>query len=236
VIKRDLKGFELAKGLVIVAIVALLAFGSWRLWDHHNQVARQKQAAKGWIQYKSLAYGLKFSYPKDWGTPTVSHIEEQNGRNYIISFRTSHSSATRNPTIPATGVKPAFNMAFESEGVIHTVCPSNGSSCITSHAFTKSELQKALSGDKTKFLKYDSTSYSVLLSDSKSGLASGLNFYQIVNLPRLSVSAVRAVYYNIGNTSTKCPIDRLSPDSSKDCITESIYNKVARTVSSIHSL
>jgi len=233
--RKIISRFGWVEGLILLIIVALLAFSGWRLWDHHNKTAKEAARNSRWTEYVNQSYGFKFAYPKSWGAPVVSQIPEQNGQSYTISFRKLRPNYAHPPK-PTQAIMPAFSMSFESAGVTHSNCAPNGQ-CEASHALAAPDIKKVLSGDKKDLAKYDSTSYAIIFSDLRGGVVSGLNFYQTVDLPKPGVTAVKASYYNMAVSSSEhCPINQISQDTRSNCITQSVFDTVGQLVKSLQAV
>jgi hypothetical protein len=75
------KGFTAVEALIIILVVAALAFGGWYVWNKNNEDSTSNSSSQttktedqsmmnipeGWKQYKNEDYGFSFYYPEKVG-------------------------------------------------------------------------------------------------------------------------------------------------------------------------
>ena len=157
--------------------------------------------------YKATKYGFMFDYPKQWSAPRINESTIEGIKQIEVIFNGNSETAY---------------------SVVALMIPD------ASRANTvKSRIQKTLSLNKKNFLKYDETSFSTALMDTSTKSIGQINISQIVNLPKLNISA--ATIEVLLNPSDKCA-GKLSTDDAKDCFTQADYAAVSQFSHSIRPL
>src|SRR5258706_1228292 len=109
VLSRFNRAQKLVVLVVVMALVALLAFGGWYMW--------QKNAVpSGWVKFEDQNYGFKFNYPRAWGTAKLSTIDEKTGKTFTINI----ARAQMDKDFPSS-----VSIELETASIIRTGCKSD---------------------------------------------------------------------------------------------------------------
>lgn len=209
------KGISLIGVVIALAVIIVAGFLGWKIYNNFvgnpgtGNSSSNDKVANGLVSYKNDKYGIKFNYPKEWGKAQISDYP-QTGKHFEISFT---------PNSKLYSITAAIDSSKEPK------------------AFTSTDISKALSGDKSTFLKYDSSSYSTLSSERNAGIDKNinlyeLNIYQIVNLPKINANAVMIAFSMTSKNS--CPGPALS-NTASDCVSQTVYDFVNKFAKSIQA-
>lgn len=195
----------------------------------YNQNNAKNTVPEGWVEYKNDKYSLRFIYPKVWGEATLTDTTAKKGKQYNIAFRNNGSSGS---------FKNQVGVTMQTNDYLHEVCQSKDK-CITLDRFDSGTVYRILKADKEFLAKYDTTSYATVKANTIDspvpGLSSSLDYYQVVNLHKINVSAVHVIY-SIPGTNRDCPLYKLSVDSENKCVTQRNYQDLVSVVKSIKTL
>jgi hypothetical protein len=75
-LRKDTHGFGVIEGIIILAVVLVLAVVGWFVLRHSSSTTT----------YKNAEYGLQFDYPKLWGNPTSSTTNGKTGKLYELRW------------------------------------------------------------------------------------------------------------------------------------------------------
>ena len=197
--------------LVIVVIVAVAVAGIYTI-----------KSIDPWKTYASSTYGLQFNYLKAWGQPTITEHKLAVGKSYDLNFK------------PKTGSSPV-NVSLQDASSKYYVCSQVDPDCPAPSTLTKATISKRLSQDKKGLAAYDNDSYAILLTDPQYGLASMVNIFQAVDLPKLNVTAVKGSYTisTAANSKPNCSTSELASDAKSGCVSKQQYNDLAKLLKSI---
>jgi hypothetical protein len=211
---------------VIVLVLLAAAAGGWYLWKYFED-----RPPSGWTSYKDSARGFRFDHPNNWGPAKVSERAGDKGKTYQISLPQPKSPENNQPLV----------ITMESDDFTEKICTAaQPPQCITEKGFInqqsiKESLNRIAKVESSPWKPlYDTSSYTILQPDRQGKIVVGLFTYQIVNLPKIKVTAVSAGYGkpNIGND---CP-QKLADDSKTNCITKSNYETLNKILKSFRSL
>lgn len=214
---------------IALSVLIILGTGSWYVWHRaQTQKAEEKAASvlpPGWIEYKNPTYGFKIFYPKNWGPINAYENPQQHGKAYTISLAVAQPASSKYEDI--------FAINFDSADVSNKRCdPNDPKQCVTTSAFTRADINKALSAGKKGFIKSDNSSF----ASYKTGVGfSILDVYQIVDLPQIQATAAHATYQRFSAGQT-CPQNKLVANPKVGCIGEPLYNDIHRILKSLKSL
>ncbi|MBX4190944.1 hypothetical protein KW794_02545 [Candidatus Saccharibacteria bacterium] len=198
--------------VIILAIIVLAALATWYFTKPASKQvysgATTVSIPSDWLEYKATKYGFVFNYPKTWSSPEVKESVLEGVKQEEITF--SGNSKT-------------------TYSVVTFMTPDNAK--VTSN---RANIQKTLAGDKKSFLKYDGGSYSTALMDSGTKSIAQINISQIVNLPKLKISA--AVTEVLLNPNSKCAGNKLAASSNDGCFSETDYTTVSQFVKTVRPL
>lgn len=95
--KNNQKGFSVVEGILILVVFGLVGFAGWYVYQNrakseskaqqtsHEQAASEQandttstKLPANFVQYENRDYGLKFQYPKAWGSPTIDRAALNN--------------------------------------------------------------------------------------------------------------------------------------------------------------
>jgi hypothetical protein len=208
------KSIHLARDLAImvaVIITALSFFIGWYVGHPHQKTKKNSAASvqSGWKTYQNKQHGFQFDYPSAWTKPTFTENNAGSGKIYNVQFIKTDSNGKLSYYILLT-------MASDST---KTVSSS-----------TIKQLMQASQG----FVARDSSSFATVASDSQQKTSS-ISAYQIVDLPKLSVTAASLTYQISGGSST-CPKNQFAQNSGGSCIEKSDYNNASALLKSIKSI
>jgi hypothetical protein len=229
---KSIRGVVDKKELPIILIVLVLLFAAGWVGRHYQkQKQTEKKAAEipaNWATYKNTSYGFQIHYPRSLGQPSVFEIPGQQGKSYSIHF---------SPPLPVSaGHQDDFTIHLDSSDLYTKTCYNHNSDmCSTTTALTQAEIQKALLNNKSGFIKYDTTSYGFIPPNNGHGTIGQLDIFQIVNLAKIKVSAAHGTYLVLGKT-TDCPVAKLAPDTQSKCLTNALYDTVAKVLKSLQPL
>jgi hypothetical protein len=195
------------KPAFVIIVLVLLLLGLVYVYGQNKTNTQKKSSSNAeWVNYKATKYGFQFSYPKSWGLPNVNETEASTGNHYDVRFYVKRG-------VPS----------------LHFISMDSGSL-----GLTKNKVQKAITSNSANIVKRDSTSYSTVDVYPTFGTQSQLSIRQIINLPKVNVSAVTYTYLINGKLSN-CPVGRFSP-ADKNCITENAYNTGLKVIKSIKAI
>lgn len=223
------------KILVLFFILLGLLGGLYVYYTSHKDKTPSDTTSSlpvSWVEYKNVKYSLEFIYPNSWGSPMISESLFQTGKHYDITF--AHSPATSNSS-------SEVSIILDSEDAATKICDSGGEQCVVSSVLTSSVIEQKLKEDKSLFATYNNSSYATILGNieqnSASKLsASKLSVYQVVNLPKLKVSAAQGIYAIMPSSST-CLENKFSPQNSEqNCITNDLYDTMSKILKSFKSI
>ncbi|MDB5160780.1 MAG: hypothetical protein JWO96_160 [Candidatus Saccharibacteria bacterium] len=203
--------------LAVVALLVVISAGWYLSHSSSKKSALTSNTPVGWATYTNDNYGFQFIYPTFWGSPQLNVATGQTGKSYSVVFT------------QAAQLKQKISIHLESEDLTTKNCGGPSGECVVAYGLTKKNIESVPAGDKASLFKYDSNSYSLILS--KPGLAS-INVYREISLPKIKVSAASMIYEI--NTTSSCPRNQLSQD--KGCINESTYQTVNKVAESIKTL
>lgn len=214
-IKKNQQGAGLLQTIIVIAIIAVVAFTGWLVYHNHhkkttpvnNMAASQNSTKNQWNTYKNTKYGFQFSYPDSWGKPVLSTPQTQSGLSYSISF----PSHTKRDNVPV---------------VTSIYMDSNNASA------TKSAIQSQLKQTSFKPTVSGSTSYAVV-ANAPGQAVSGLSLYQIVSITKLGISGV-TVNYQVTDSGHSCPQSQFSSDS--NCVIQTDYDTLSKIAKSLQNL
>lgn len=218
--------------LAIVIIVAGTLVASYFIYQ--NKERTEKVTSAGWVEYRSEEHKIKFNYLKSWGNPQIEVNKLSKGIVYSVLFGVS--AEDKRSLKQDRNVK----IVMETEDVIKKVCEEEDK-CNVIPAVTKSYVQQRLEADKSSYVTYNSTSYTILSigtpgsRDSKGN--QGINniaIYKKVNLQKLNVSAVQGYYSKKANINN-CPQNQFGQETD-GCITQENYDYLNKVLSSIRPL
>lgn len=223
--KKIPRGFEATKILIVLAAALLLAVGGWYAYRKASGSISKTGDSATWSVYKNDKYGFEFIYPKEWGNPFPVEGTDNAAGQLSVSFKDAKEKAD----------KRIITIIFYSGKAKPVVCGPEAPSCVPSVVLSDERIQTILKGDKSRFIKHDSSSYSILVNQADVGGIATLNTYQIVNLPKMGVRAVQAIYSKSGDTND-CLDNKLSSGNSLTCITETNYADMKKVLNSINSI
>lgn len=200
--------------IALIVIVVIAALGGFWLWYQNYQ----------WPTYKDSNYGLQFTYSRAWGKPKISEHKTLIGKSYTLNFVPSKTKSTSSPV----------SVVFQSADSKLYLCNQDDKDCPPPQTLTKDAILKRLAQDKKGLLVYGSDSYSILLTDPKDGLASMVNIFRIVDLPKINVTALHASYTIPAalNSSINCSTTSLATDKKSSCVTKQQYEELDKTLRS----
>lgn len=220
--KKTLRGFSNVK-LILIGIIVVLAIGVGGYAYHKSgNSSTFLSVPTGWTLYKNSEYGFQFIYPDSWGSISTIKDTGHNDRSLNMSFSNIGGSSNKRRVV----------LTFYSDKVQTIVCGSSEGSCVPSEALSGQKIQTVLKGDRSHFIKYDTVSYSVLMNEPSQGGIATLSTFQIVNITKTGIHAVRAVYTKSGSVKD-CPEYKLSTNNDVGCITESNYSEIKLVLKSI---
>lgn len=206
-----------------LALLLLATLGGWFVYGKYISGSSKNAASSlptGWAKFTSDKYGIKFIYPKGWGEPRLAESSNGQKKTYQITFA------------PKTVTQRSLFAAIESDTPLPPDCRE---ACRDTKAFTKSDIETSLSGDKESYVRFDETSYSILFSDPKNKLSQELFMDQMIDIPKLKATAVQITYYIGGDK--ECPTNSFAGiDRSDSCMTEIVYGQISKFAKSIKSL
>jgi|GEM_PF-2318515 len=214
-------------GLLILVI--LIGAGYYISHKKSTDKSNDKTLPANWSEYKSSQYGFKFSYPAHWGTPNISALTADKGKTYSINFN--------NPKQAVKTSKPVrISISFDSDDMSKKVCgQDNASVCGSVKAFTSKDIQTVLASNNKSLITHDNNSYAILVNAPEMNLQNQLNIYRTIKLDNLNVSAVKGSYGILGSNKA-CPTDKLSANTSNDCINMTIYDDLNNSLKSLQKL
>lgn len=196
------------KPALLIIVLVLLLLGLVYVYGQNKSNSNKKAAVSSdWATYSSSQYGFKFDYPKSWGTPKINETEFNTSKHYDVRFY----------------VKPGVPL-------LHSISMDSGSLGIT-----KVKVQKAINSSSADIVKKDSTSYTTVDVYHTFDTQSQLSIKQVVNLPKVDVSAVTYTYL-INGKLTSCPVGKFSPADNKSCVTENDYDTGLKVIKSIKAI
>lgn len=214
---------RLVKVLLIIVIVGILGFAGWYFWQSKNnsngvyvascstttQITGNKSSGppNGWKWYEIKDIGVKYAYPKSWGSPTT--LTNSGSPKYAASFTLSPSGANTIVTLDPSCSEFQPTLSDINNGKFDT-----------------------LSGPTiTKAIEHDKSSYSSL--SHWSGDAG--NHYKLVTYDVVSVGNIKSVTvdYSVITGTEVCPDDQLAPSGKTKCINQSISDEVDKVISSL---
>lgn len=216
--------------LVILVVILAAAGGGW-YWNHnrHNSKAAVSNLSAGWSEYTSDKYSLKLSYPTTWGAPLITEVRADKGKSYNIVFR---NQITKDPADKEVLTSVSIN--FDSHDMTRKVCAADKpTNCATIKGFSAEDIRKLMSEKTAKYTIKTSDAIAIV-SMGPTPNSQSLSAMQIVNLPSLNISAVRASY-TITASAKNCSDSGFSPESAQNCITHSVYDTLSRVIQSMHS-
>ncbi len=254
------KGFAVLEGLLILVIIAIIGGTGWYAWhNNHNATPVKKTALvtssklssnksapqiinpapfklpDNWTWYVDTQYGFKAAYPNAWGSPQFSKSDGSKGSSYWLSF---HSA----PIGVAEGV--TANLILDSTDYVFSGCnDSRGCTDVpTSNtaANVRSNLQamkgkSESNGSMQPVIYNDDSSYITILTNPGEGETDLLDGYQIISLPAINVDAAHLAF-ELLKVSGDCSQNKVSPESTQPCITQSTLDNVSGVLKSIQSL
>lgn len=210
--------------VVLVAVVAV--FGGWYIW-HNNQ------PPQGWVKFESQKYGLKFIYPKSWGNPIISEYAADTGKRYLISFANPNEKVQVDPkTLMLIQPKTSTGITMDSDDATFKLCPIENQ-CQNLPMVTKSYITSQLNKASAVFVQQDETSYSQISVSPAHNQQSGLDVYQIANLPKIKVTAAHGSFYISGN-KPDCPKNSFS--NKEGCVSQDDFVSFAKVLKSLKAL
>jgi hypothetical protein len=168
------------------------------------------QLPSGWGWYEIKDIGLKYAYPKSWGsltTQTNSGVEK-----YVASF-----------TIGSSGANTMVSLSPSCSDFQATLSDINNNKFDT------------LSGPTTtRAIKHNQSSYSSLSHWSNDAG----NQYQLITHDVASAGSIKSVVvdYSVVTGSQSCPDDRLASSDQPKCINQSISDEVDKVISSLQKI
>lgn len=225
--KNNQKGF-LHQNLIIFLVILVVILGLAVAYKvHHKANVSPTATSSSLSEYKNEQYGFKFTYPRAWGDASTKKTALQKGYRYAISF--SGASKNLKQTLPS--------IVLESNDSENQFCDGKGN-CMKLPGFTKTSFNNSLMKDKSTFLKYDSTS-TTILTNSLSGNTSSsqLLIAQIVDLPKINVSAARGLLSHTTSPSSGCGDNKLAESNSGSvCVTKNDFDGLSKTLKSIQKI
>jgi hypothetical protein len=228
---------RVSKKLLVIILAAILVIAglSWYTWNHNQQQKAAKEAADkaaalvpppGWTKYQSQKYGFQFIYPKTWGPVNVIYIPQKHGKQYTISFGFASEAASKNNVGDISQIK-----MDSTDFLIRSCDEKNKNQCSNESAYTKVDIEKALSGDKIGIVAYDNISYTIYDYSSYSQL----EINQIVDLPKINVTAAKATLQRY-SPITGCSMDKLQIKTKAGCIGQKDYSDMKKILYSLQPL
>jgi hypothetical protein len=223
--KHSQKGFGAVRGLIILTIVGLLAFIGWSIWNATKedtnktysaacsttaQTNNNYQLPSDWNWYEIKAVGLKYAYPKSWGSPTTQ--TNSGSQNYVASFTITGTEANTMVSLIPTCSDFKSNLSNINSGKFDIL---SGSTI-------------------TKAIKHDETFYSSLSHwSSDAG-----NQYKLVTYSVVSAGSINTVEidYSVVTGTQVCPDDRLASSDQPKCINQSISDEVDQVIGSLRKI
>lgn len=234
--KRPLYLTSVSIALIVVVLVAVAALAFWGGWyaSNHNKNSKSSSnntSSSVWAEYPNQKYGFKLNYLKSWGAPRLSVGSQQTSSGssattslYTITF--SNTSSSKQPTL---------YISFSADSAPASNCAQGDKNCPAAPSLSASSIRALLSQNKSQFVKYTASSFTTLTYPSTSLSTAILNIVQIVNLPKLSVSAA-GLNYTLSNVPQSCPRSQLAPSTQDKCITQSDYTNFSQSLSSLSPL
>jgi hypothetical protein len=179
-----------------------------------------KQTASQWTEFKSDEYGFKLNYPKEWGDVSVRERTLQVGKTYNINF------GAPSATVKGVGI------TMDSDDYEAKYCDPDGK-CYTEVGVSKTTIKDRLK-NKAGLATATDDGYAMIQNYPKQKI-SGFSASQIVNLPKIKVSAAVASY-QVFKSSDKCPQVKFINDSTLKCVTEEDYHQVSKVLKSLKAL
>jgi hypothetical protein len=208
---------------ILVLLVVIL---SAAIYATQHKSSNSSQNAAGWASYKSDKYKLKFNYPTVWGAPTITDSAGDTGKSYIVSFGTRP-----NISKPASKV---ISASLDSQDLTRKNCDAiHPETCSTIKAYTSIDVKNSISKFKSSFTATTGNSTG-LVTQGPAPSQQTLLVQQVVSLPALKVTAVRANYI-INNAPKNCPANKFSSNSSSGCITKATYEDTTKFISSLQN-
>ncbi len=224
--KDSQKAYGIYKVLIVLGIVSILGLVGWKVWypktnTNNTYVAacsttlqapnnESSQLPDSWNWYEIKDVGLKYAYPKSWGTPTT--LTNSGSQKYEASF-----------TIGSSGANIMVSLSPDCSDFQATLSDiNNGKFDILSGPTT------------TKAINHNQTSYSSLSHwSSNAGNQYKLTTYDVVSVG--SINAV-TVDYSIIADKESCPDDRLASSDQPKCINQAISDEIDRVISSLQKI
>lgn len=220
------------KLLVFLVLVIILAAVGAFLWPAKKTLSPTASQSP-WADYSSQKYGFKFTYPKSWGNPQVREAVAGSGKHYLISFVSTSTKVGFDPKTKQL-VLPNKSEWIEMDSADATSksCTSE-TECEVIPGITESAVKTVLSKHDISLAQQDASSYAAVSAAPLYNQQSNLDVYQIVNLPKIKVSAAHGLFH-ISGKAAGCPQNKFSANIS--CVSRSDYNSLNKTLRSLKAL
>lgn len=220
---------DLWKAVIILFFLIALAIAGWYIYPKAHKTTSNTPIVS-WAEYKATKYGFKFDYLKAWGTPSL-HVESQQPLPGASSLTSIYAIAF--PDSAAGQRQSALSITFSPDTSASNSCAPSDSNCPGTTFLSASLIKNILAHNKKSFVKYTDTSFATLASSSNHSLA--LNIAQIVNMPKLNVSAA-SLNYTLSQAAQSCPKSQLAQNTQTQCITQTDYSDFSQALGSLSSL